>query len=470
MWISILQLEFIMDKVIEKWKEILETVRKEQDLPQISFDTWLKPLQPYMISDNTLYVLIPSEQQMAKNYIQKKYSLPLKIAIAEVTGLTYNVEMILPDQAEEKKKDERESSYNNGQETKSHGAADSLNLNPNYTFDTFVVGSNNRFAHSAALAVAESPGEVYNPLLIYGGVGLGKTHLMQSIAHYIKENNPSSVVRYVSSETFTNELIDSIRNGNANAVSKFREKYRNIDVLLIDDIQFIIGKESTQEEFFHTFNELHTAKKQIIISSDRPPKDMQILEDRIRTRLEWGLIADIGAPDYETRMAILKKKEDMDNFYLDEDILNYIASNVTDNIRELEGALNKLQAFSKLENKKITIDIAVRELKNIISPETPTEITPDYIFSTVCDYFHVSKADIISSKRNAEIARPRQIIMYLCRKMCDVNLKSIGELMGNRDHSTVLHGISKIEKEVEENETARVQIETLEKKIKPDMK
>ncbi len=455
-----------MDKIKEYWNEILETVKKEHELTPVSFETWLKPLEPYGTKDNELYILIPSEQQMAQDYIQKKYSLPIKVAISEITGLTYNIKFVLPDQLPEIRS-EKETSYNNSISNKQE-FSDSLNLNPNYTFDTFVVGSNNRFAHSAALAAAESPGEVFNPLFIYGGVGLGKTHLMQSIAHYIKEKNPSAVVRYVSSETFTNELIESIRNGNSNAISKFREKYRSIDALLIDDIQFIIGKESTQEEFFHTFNEIYNAKKQIVISSDKPPKDMQILEDRIRTRLEWGLIADIGAPDYETRMAILKRKEDMDHFFLDEEILKYIATNVTSNIRELEGALNKLQAYSNLEKKEITMDTAVRELRNIISPEVPAEITPDFIIQTVCEHFNVSRDDINSSKRNADIAYPRQIIMYLCRNMCDINLKAIGELIGKRDHSTVMHGINKIEKEMEVNSNTRSLINSLQKKIKPE--
>ena len=455
-----------MDKIKESWNEIIETVKKEHELTSVSFETWLKPLEPYGIKDNELYILIPSEQQMAQDYIQKKYSLPIKVAISEITGLTYNIKFVLQDQLPEIKS-EKEAPYNNSASSGSD-SSDTLNLNPNYTFDTFVVGSNNRFAHSAALAAAESPGEIYNPLFIYGGVGLGKTHLMQSIAHFIKEKNPSAVVRYVSSETFTNELIESIRNGNSNAVSSFREKYRSIDALLIDDIQFIIGKESTQEEFFHTFNELHTANKQIVISSDKPPKDMQILEDRIRTRLEWGLIADIGAPDYETRMAILKRKEEMDHFFLEEEILKYIASNVTSNIRELEGALNKLQAYSNLEKKDITMDIAVRELRNIISPEVPAEITPEFIIQTVCEQFNVSRDDINSSKRNADIAYPRQIIMYLCRHMCDINLKTIGDLIGKRDHSTVMHGISKIEKEMELNSNTRSMIQSLQKKIKPE--
>ena len=461
-----------MDLITEKWELILETVRTEYEMSQISFDTWLKPLRPYRKADHTLYVLIPSEQQMAQDYIRKKYLLPIKVAVAEITGEDLDIIFILPNEArkmetEQTNKAPAPATSADHEETPAFYTG-SLMLNPNYTFDTFVVGSNNRFAYSASLAVAETPGEVYNPLFIYGGVGLGKTHLIQSIAHFIKGTNPSALVRYVSSETFTNELIDAIRNGNSNALTKFREKYRAIDVLLIDDIQFIIGKESTQEEFFHTFNELHTAKKQIIITSDRPPKDMHILEDRIRSRLEWGLTVDVGRPDYETRMAILKKKQELDHFYLNDDVLQYIAVHITSNIRELEGALNKLQAYHRLENVPITLEIAETELESIISPEKPAEITPEFIMQTVCDHFKISKEEILSAKRSADIAYPRQIIMYLCRQYCmNLPLKNIGEVLGNRDHSTVMHGIQKIEKQMETSEQTRNTIELLQNKISP---
>ena len=276
-------------------------------------------------------------------------------------------------------------------------------LNPKYTFDTFVVGSNNKFAQAAALAVAESPGDTYNPLFIYGGAGLGKTHLMHSIAHFIIDHDENSKVLYVTSEEFTNELIETIRNGNNSAMTKFREKYRNIDVLLVDDIQFIIGKESTQEEFFHTFNSLHSAKKQIIISSDKPPKDMEILEERFRSRFEWGLIADITLPDYETRMAILHKKEEMDGYDINEEVIKYIANNIKSNIRELEGAINKVMAFAKLEKKEVTLELAEQALKDIISPDEKKVITPDYIISMVAEHFDVTVDDLCGNKRNAMI-------------------------------------------------------------------
>ena len=341
-------------------------------------------------------------------------------------------------------------------------------LNPKYKFDTFVVGSNNKFAHSASLAVAESPGEVYNPLYLYGGPGLGKTHLMHSIGHFILERNPDAKIICVTSEEFTNEVIESIRSGNAAAMNKFREKYRTIDVLMIDDVQFIIGKESTQEEFFHTFNALHSAGKQIILTSDKPPKEMETLEERIRSRFEWGLMADIGTPDYETRMAILRKKIEADEMNLSDEILNYIATNIKSNIRELEGALNKLLAYSNLEKTEITMEIAQKELQNIITPDKPKEITPQLIIEVVSEHFQISLDQMISKNRSKDIARPRQIAMYLCKNMTDTPLDSIGALLGGRDHSTIIHGVQKISDEYESDETTRSLIDTIKKKINPN--
>ena len=342
------------------------------------------------------------------------------------------------------------------------------NLNANYTFDTFVVGGNNRFAHSASLAVAESPGEAYNPLYIYGGPGLGKTHLMHSIGHFILEKNTDAKIIYVTSEEFTNEVIESIRSGNTSAMNKLREKYRTIDVLMIDDVQFIIGKESTQEEFFHTFNALHSAGKQIILTSDKPPKDMETLEERIRSRFEWGLMADIGIPDYETRMAILRQKSEIDEIQLDDSILDYIASNIKSNIRELEGALNKLLAYSKLEKKEITMDIAVRELQNIITPDKPREITVQLIIEVISEHFNISVDQLMSNRRSSEIAWPRQIAMFLCKNMTDASLDTIGKALGGRDHSTIIHGVKRISQEYENNPSTRNVIDTVKKKINPN--
>ncbi len=450
-----------IQQLTDIWEDILNFVRKEFNLTDTSFNTWLKPLKPYSLESNTVFIKVPKENEPVLNFITTKYTEPLQVAIKTHLGNLYGISFIVNDDKPASFSDEKNTLSSSDNKYKD------LSLNSNYTFDTFVVGNNNRFAHSAALAVAEAPGEVYNPLLLYGGVGLGKTHLMQSIAHYIKMNNPSAIVRFVSSEVFTNELIDSIRNNkNQDAINKFREKYRNVDALLIDDIQFIIGKDATQEEFFHTFNELHTAKKQIVISSDRPPKDIKLLEDRIRTRLDWGLLADIGAPDYETRMAILKKKEELDNFHLSEEILDYIATNITSNIRELEGSLNRLQAYSRLEHCDITLDIATRELQNIIFPSEKKSITPEIILAAVCDHFNVSKEDILSSKRPREIARPRQIAMYLCQYMTNSSQQAIASFM-NKDHSTVHHGINLITKSIETDDSLKKQIEILKKKINP---
>ncbi len=449
-----------MELLEQKWNEILLKVKEEHELTDVSFNTWLKPLEIYAVDGNRVYILVSSEQ-IGLTYIKKKYYLPIKVAIAEITGTEYEIEFVLPEEAKKIFTPQTRKAPTTEEAEKS-------NLNPYYTFESFVVGNNNRFAHSASLAVAESPGEVYNPLFIYGGVGLGKTHLMHSIAHFIQSHHPQLKVLYVSSETFTNELIEAIRNANNMTMTKFREKYRNIDVLLIDDVQFIIGKESTQEEFFHTFNELHVSKKQIIISSDRPPKEMETLEERIRSRFEWGLLADIGSPDYETRMAILRKKEELDGFTLNDDILNYIAINIKSNIRELEGALNKLIAYSNLVQKEITLDIAIKELQNIISPDKPREITPQLIIEVVSEHFGITVDQIMSKSRSSDVAKPRQVAMYLCKNMTDLSLESIGQLLGGRDHATVMHGVKKVTDEISSDSSFKQTVETVRKKINPN--
>ena len=460
-----------MNEVKEKWPEIIEHLRVEHELLNVSFNTWIKPLKVYDVIDDTAYILVNKDSSV--EYIDKKYRLPLMVCIAEITGKEYEIQFVSED--DDKLNEIHNASIDNGQKKKTKSLAEKAGLNPKYTFDTFVVGGNNNFAHAASLAVAESPGEVYNPLFLYGGVGLGKTHLMHSIAHFILDKNPKKKVLYVTSETFTNELIDALRNGktagNESAMLNFRDKYRNIDVLLIDDIQFIIGKESTQEEFFHTFNHLHTLGKQIIISSDKPPKDIETLESRLRTRFEWGLIADISSPDYETRMAILQKKIELDHlekYNIKNDVLDYIAANVKSNIRELEGALNKLLAYSNLEKTDITMEIAQKELQNIITPDKPKEITPQLIIEVVSEHFQISLDQMISKNRSKDIARPRQIAMYLCKNMTDTPLDSIGALLGGRDHSTIIHGVQKISDEYESDETTRSLIDTIKKKINPN--
>ena len=445
-----------MQLVEEKWSEILLTVKREHELTDISFNTWLKPLQIFSIQNNRIFVLVSSEQ-MGLTYINKKYYLPLKVAVAEIIGMEYEIEFVLPEQA-------RKLKMPHPARQATTEEAERANLNPNYTFDTFVVGTNNNLAHAASLAVAETPGQVYNPLFIYGGVGLGKTHLMQAIAHFIITNDPTRKVLYVTSETFTNELIDSVKNQKN---SEFRKKYRNIDVLLIDDIQFIIGKESTQEEFFHTFNALYQDSKQIVISSDRPPKEMETLTERLRTRFEMGLPVDIQIPTYETKRAILKKKVELGGYNIPDDVQDYVATHIKSSIRELEGALTKLSAFATLSHSPITVEFAEETLKDLISPDAKKEVTPELIIQIVADHFGISPADILSSKRSADIVYPRQITMYLCRQMTNVALQGIGKALGNRDHTTIIHGADKIAKEVLVNETTKNTVDILIKKIDP---
>ena len=446
-----------MDKIIEKWDEILNTVKQEYEISDVSFDTWIRPLEVFAIEGNTLYILVPSEQ-MALSYISKKYLAPLRVAIVEITEIEYEIKFILPEEARTLKL--------NTKPAKATPAvtADESNLNPNYTFDTFVVGTNNNLAHAASLAVAETPGQIYNPLFIYGGAGLGKTHLMQAIAHFIIASDPSKKVLYVTSETFTNELIESVK---TNKNTEFRNKYRNIDVLLIDDIQFIIGKLSTQEEFFNTFNDLYLLGKQIVISSDRPPKEMETLPDRLRTRFESGLPVDIQIPTYETKMAIINKKSEALGIDFPYEVKDYVATNITSSIRELEGALTKLSAYSKLSHTPLTAEFAENTLKDLISPYSKKEITPELIIEVVAEHFHIKPEDIISHRRSADIAFPRQIAMYLCRQMTQTPLEAIGKAMGNRDHTTVIYGADKIAKETVTNESTKNVVDILIKKLNP---
>ena len=459
-----------MNIVTKNWDEIIHKLKIEHGLSDVSFKTWISPLEVYDVVDSTVYILVPLKASV--DYITQKYLLPFQVCIAEITGKEFEVKFITIDESD------RISKLTNNKEDspkKSRIQTDifeQANLNPKYTFDTFVVGGNNNFAHAASLAVAESPGEVYNPLFLYGGVGLGKTHLMHSIAHFILEKDPNKRVLYVTSETFTNELIEALKSGRSSnePMSAFKKKYRDIDVLLVDDIQFIIGKESTQEEFFHTFNHLHSNGKQIIISSDKPPKDIETLEARLRTRFEWGLIADISSPDYETRMAILRKKEELDGlerYHIPNEVMHYIASNVKSNIRELEGSLNKLIALHKLNKEDINIMLASEALKDIVSPNENRQITPELILEVVSEHYSVSISDLKSGKRNSNISIPRQVAMYLCRNMTDTPLKSIGIILGGRDHSTVNHGVEKVAQEIKIDEAFSNTVEIIKKKINP---
>ena len=458
-----------MNLILDKWNDILEYIRKEHELSDVSFETWLTPLKVHSIQDDTVRIIVPMDQMIT--YLDSKFKIPMYVAIAEFTKNKYDVEFITKDEAAKLNPDQKKEASAPSSKPKpipGNVSSENSSINTKYTFDTFVVGNNNKFAHAASLAVAETPGIVYNPLFLHGGVGLGKTHLMHAIANYILQMDPDKKVIYTTSEDFTNELIDTLRDTKTpDGMAKFREKYRNIDVLLIDDIQFIIGKESTQEEFFHTFNSLYNANKQIIISSDRPPKDIETLEERLRTRFECGLIADISAPDFETRMGILRKKEEQEGHQVDDAIITYIATNIKSNIRELEGAFNKLFALSNIENLPIDTSLAERAIKDIISPEESRKVTPELIIDVVADHFHITVKDINGPKRNASLTYPRHIAMYLCYDL-GIPLAQIGEIMGGKHHTSVMNGVKKISDEIEHDDSARHTIQILKKKIYPD--
>ena len=451
-----------MDFIKENWHTIMDTIKKEYNISDISFHTWLEPLEYYATVDDVVIIAITSDKIFSLNYISQKYIDCFRVVITEMFDHPYDAKFSLKKDLKGEHTEEKEVSpaapvFNLN--------LANANLNPKYRFDTFIVGGNNTFAHSASLAVAESPGSAYNPLFLYGGPGLGKTHLMHSIGHFILSNNPDMKVLYVTSEQFTNEVIDSIRSGNASTMTKLREKYRTVDVLMVDDVQFIIGKDATQEEFFHTFNVLHSASKQIILSSDRPPKEMLALDERFRSRFEWGLIADIQPPDYETRMAILQKNAENCDRKIDESIINYIATNIKSNIRELEGAFNKIIAYAKLNNVELTLESAEEALKDVIYPNNNKEITPTLIISVVAEHFGVKPEDITSKKRNSEFVLPRQVVMYLCRELTNISQVNIGKLLGKKDHTTVIHGVKKIENDIAVNEDLRNKIEIIKKKL-----
>lgn len=442
-----------MEQIKVYWEEALKIIEEEIS-SYVSFETWILPLVPYQMKGNefTLYI----SENFYKETIEKRHLPLIRNAIKQVTKTEYIVKIITDDDIKRNNKPEKSEISQNDNNIKS-------NLNPRYVFNTFVVGNSNRMAHAASLAVAESPARAYNPLFLYGDVGLGKTHLMHSIAHYILEQNPGTKVVYTSSEAFTNELINSIKDDKN---EEFRNKYRNVDVLLVDDIQFIAQKERTQEEFFHTFNTLHESNKQIIISSDRPPKEIKTLEDRLRSRFEWGLIADIQPPDYETRVAILRKKADNENLTVPDEVMTFIAKSIVSNIRELEGALTRIVAYATLTNQQITIELAENALKDIFSEKAVIQITPALIQDIVANYYNIRSDDIRGSKKPKSIAYPRQIAMYLSRKILDISLPKIGDQFGGRDHTTVIHACSKIERELESDTNLQKTIFELEKRIK----
>ena len=434
------------------WEAALEHIK--EGTSTVSFETWIQPIIPCGIDGNK--IILQVESALFKEMIEKRHMPVIRTSIRLVTQKEYEIELLTTEEQKNgglKQLDLAEKRKN---------MAD-RNLNPKYVFDSFVVGNSNRMAHDASLAVAEEPAHAYNPLYLYGNSGLGKTHLMHSIGHFVLDKNPDAKVLYVTSETFTNELINSIQN---NKMEEFRQKYRKIDLLMIDDIQFIAKKESTQEEFFHTFNALYESSKQIVISSDRPPKELKPLEERLISRFEWGLTVDVQSPDYETRIAILRKKAQRDHITVPDDVMAYIAKNIASNIRELEGALTRIVAFATLTNQDISISLAENSLKDIFSENAATPLTPDLIQQVVAEHYGIRVEDIQGSKKPKNIAFPRQVSMYLCRKLLDISLPKIGESFGGRDHTTVIHAISKIEKQMETDTALQKTLHQLEKEIK----
>lgn len=433
------------------WPRVLDLLKNE--LTEISYNTWIRTIEPLSVNTNSIELGVPTE--FNKGILESRYIPLISNAVRQVISRDLSVLVSIPSQ---------ESSQKFSQSIESSYSEDLYNsiLNPKYTFDTFVIGNGNRLAHAASVAVAEAPAQAYNPLFLYGGVGLGKTHLMHAIGHYILSQNPSLKVLYVSSEKFTNELINAIKDDRN---EEFRSKYRNIDVLLIDDIQFIGGKERTQEEFFHTFNALYEATKQIIISSDRPPREINTLEDRLRSRFEWGLTADIQSPDLETRIAILQKKAQLENLYIPNDVLIFIADKVISNIRELEGALNRVIAYSSLTETELSVDLCAEALKELLLASNTKVIDTNHIIEAVARYFDLRTDDFVSQKRNRNISFPRQIAMYLCRDIMGISLPKIGDAFGGRDHTTVIHAIQKIEEDMLANVETKRSVEELKRNI-----
>lgn len=441
-----------MENISDLWNSALANIEKKISKP--SYETWLKSTTAHALQGDSLIITAPND--FARDWLDDRYSELISDVLYEMIGERLDIKFVIPQS-------------DNEQATPPPTIKEKMPLQPEpeipqnmlndkYTFDTFVIGSGNRFAHAASLAVAEAPAKAYNPLFIYGGVGLGKTHLMHAIGHYVLEHNPSANVVYLSSEKFTNEFINSIRD---NKAVDFRNKYRKVDVLLIDDIQFLAGKESTQEEFFHTFNTLHEESKQIVISSDRPPKEIPTLEDRLRSRFEWGLITDITPPDLETRIAILRKKAKAEGLDIPNEAMLYIANQIDSNIRELEGALIRVVAYSSLVSKDVNADLAAEALKDIIPSSKPRIITILDIQKTVGEHFNVKLEDFSAKKRTKSIAYPRQIAMYLSRELTDNSLPKIGEEFGGRDHTTVIHAYDKISNLLKTDKTLQNQIKEI---------
>ena len=445
------------EELIAKIKELLQP-----EVTKISYDTWIMPLDIRSIDGN--HIVFTANSEFQKDFIENKYKSLIFNTLRYITNKDWTFSVV--DLTKEEKDDSKDIISNTSNSSPAEIEMNKSTLNPKYTFETFVVGNNNRFAHAAALAVGNEPAKSYNPLYLYGGVGLGKTHLMHAIGNRILENNPNANILYVTSEKFTNQLINAIKD---NKNEFFRNKYRNIDVLLIDDIQFIAGKERVQEEFFHTFNSLYEDGNQIIISSDTPPRDIPFLEDRLKSRFEWGLLADISVPDYETRLAILRKKAQDESIIIDDIILSNIANKIDSNIRELEGVFNKIVARASLTHSPITIELA-EKIINEFKYENEKVISCDFIKETIAKYFSINKDDLSSNKRSNDIAFPRQIAMFLCREIANMSYPQIGEDFGGRDHSTVMHACRKIEKEVKEKTNTKLIVDSVKNIIVNDKK
>ncbi|WP_017815453.1 MULTISPECIES: chromosomal replication initiator protein DnaA [Paenibacillus] len=441
----------------ELWQQILSIIQTKLSKP--SFDTWFKATKALTFTENLIVISAPTT--FAVEWLESRYTKLVSSTVFEFLGRQVDVKFVIEEAVPEETLIPQQAPVQPAVVQSEEPLANMLN--PKYTFDTFVIGAGNRFAHAASLAVAEAPAKAYNPLFLYGGVGLGKTHLMHAIGHYILQHNPNSKVVYISSEKFTNEFINSIRD---NRGESFRNKYRNIDILLIDDIQFLAGKESTQEEFFHTFNALHEESKQIIISSDRPPKEIPTLEERLRSRFEWGLITDIQPPDLETRIAILRKKAKAENLDIPNEAMMYIANQIDTNIRELEGALIRVVAYSSLTNQDVTSHLAAEALKDIIPSSRPRIITIQDIQQRVGEYYNLKLEDFKARKRTKAVAFPRQIAMYLSRELTDYSLPKIGEAFGGRDHTTVIHAHEKISQSLKVDQELFKVVNSLMDKIK----
>lgn len=440
-----------LDNIWQNAKQLME-----QQLSKPNYETWIRALEPISLHEDMLVLAAPSD--FVRTTVETRYLSLLENTMSLLLEKRLKFSFVAPTGTES----EREPVQAAVTSTQESETSLPKTLNSKYTFDTFVIGNSNRFAHAASLAVAEMPARAYNPLFVYGGVGLGKTHLMQAIGHHALRSSPKLRILYVSTETFTNEMINSIRD---DKVVSFRNRYRNIDILLIDDIQFLSGKERTQEEFFHTFEALHNANKQIVISSDRPPKEIEALADRLRSRFEWGLITDIQLPDLETRIAILRKKAQVDQLYVPDEVMNYIASKIETNVRELEGALIRLMAYASLQSTSPSVELAEETLRDLIGQRAKS-ITIKHVQEVIANYYNLSMDELSAKKRSRNIAFPRQIAMYLVRELTDYSLPKIGQEFGGRDHTTVLHAFEKIKTELGENSDLRLVIAELSRRIK----